>query len=169
MATWPVGYEAVTVKVAILRPSLTIAIGWNTFAKSPPRAESGLTPVALLSGSLWTRATTRLTEGAVKSSIHRIKWEQSFLLISASHRAAAKLLVDGAAARIAEGLAALLLYVWLVLVVCGEDLRHHDASWIAYLLLLALLAWIMLTTALGRMQSRVRDVNAGSGFPTPDR
>lgn len=131
-----------------------------------PGALTGLAPVALVSGSLWAPATMRLTEGGLKSSIHRISWEQTYLLISASHRAAAKLLVDGVAARIAEGVAALLLYGWLAFVVRGEDLRQHSASWIAFLLVLALLAWIALTRALGRMPRGVGKSDAGgSGAP----
>jgi hypothetical protein len=123
----------------------------------------GLTPLAILNGSLWTRSTMRLTEGAVKSSIHRINWEQSYLLISANHRATAKLLVDGAAAHIAEGLASLLLLAWLALIVRGEDLGHHDASWITYFLLLALLAWVMLTRALGRAHADRQAMDLGTG------
>lgn len=64
-------------------------------------------PLALLGGSAGALATAsllaptllRIAEGGLRSSIHRVNWEQAFLLLTRAQRASAKLLVDGAGAR----------------------------------------------------------------------
>jgi ATP/ADP translocase len=115
-----------------------------------PTVLVGLVPLTLSTAAVGARATLRLAEGGLKSSIHRVSWEQSYLLVGPTQRAAAKLLVDGAAARMAEGAAALLLYAWLMFVVRSDDLAQHSSSWLTYLLIVALLAWIALTRRLAR-------------------
>jgi hypothetical protein len=72
------------------------------------------------------------------------------LPLTPAQRASAKLLVDGAGARLAEGIAALVMLVWLRVAVGGQGLEGRDASFFAWLLLAATLAWVLLTLRLGR-------------------
>lgn len=153
----------------VVTPRLQRRVGLVGSLLVLPSALVGLTPAAILSTSLWARTTMRLAEGGLKSSIHRVSWEQSYLLIPSRQRAAAKLLVDGTAARLAEGVAALLIYSWLALAVRDEGLRQQSGSWITYLLLLALLVWIALTRALGRAQSLASESDAALEGPLDGR
>ena len=112
----------------------------------------------------------RVAEGGLKASIHRVSWEQAYLPVAAARRAAVKVLVDGAGARVAEGLAALLLLGWLELVVRGGSLVGRDIRWLTYALAAASVASVALTTGLAR---RLRSALAAagplsSGVPLPD-
>ena len=115
-------------------------------------------PLALLSGSAGLLATAwllgpsllRIAEGGLRSSVHRVSWEQAYLPLTPAQRASAKLLVDGAGARVAEGIAALVMLVWLRVAVGEQGLEGRDASFFAWLLLAATLAWVLLTLRLGR-------------------
>lgn len=117
-------------------------------------------PAALLAGaagllamaSTGTRALLRVVEGGLKSSIHRANWEQAYLPLGRSHRTVAKLLVDGAATRIAEGAAALAVYVWLRVSLGMNEaaIVGSDTSWVTYLLLITISAWMLTTRAMGR-------------------
>ncbi|MBI4521488.1 MAG: hypothetical protein HY701_11680 [Gemmatimonadetes bacterium] len=127
-----------------------------------PGALALLAPVAIMNASPALRSALRLTEGGLKSSVHRASWEQAFLPLSGHRRAAAKLLIDGAAARIAEGTAALVLYAWLTLMVGPRDLTSQDSAWITYALLASSLTWVLLTVRMARMRS-----SAGSSTATP--
>lgn len=70
--------------------------------------------VALLaSASVALRAALRVTEGGLKSSIHRTSWEQAFLPFDPGRRPLAKLIVDGGGAHAAEGLTAGVLLLWM--------------------------------------------------------
>lgn len=104
----------------------------------------------LASASLFSRSLLRVVEGGLKASIHRVNWEQAYLPLDGSHRPAAKILVDGMGARIAEGLAALLLFLWVRLAVAGGVPLERRASWLGYALFAASLVWVALTRALVR-------------------
>ncbi len=114
-----------------------------------PAALLGGAAMLLASASVASRALLRVTEGGLRSSIHRVSWEQAYLPVSRAQRAAAKLLGDGAG-RVAEGLAALVLFLWLHLVVAGRPLPEQKTAWVTYLLLGMSLLWLGLTQALGR-------------------
>ena len=96
------------------------------------------------------RSLLRVAEGGLKASIHRVNWEQAYLPLNPTQRAVAKLVVDGAAARVAEGVAAAALLAWLHFVVKGRDLVGQDTSWITYTLLLASFVWMGASWALAR-------------------
>ena len=96
------------------------------------------------------RSLLRVAEGGLKASIHRVNWEQAYLPLNPTQRAVAKLVVDGAAARVAEGVAAAALLAWLHFVVKGRDLVGQDTSWITYALLLASFVWMAASWALAR-------------------
>ena len=78
--------------------------------------------------------------------------------------------MDGAGARVAEGLAALLLFAWLKLVVGGDSLVGRDIRWLPYALATASLVWIVLTRALARRLKvdLVGPPPLSTGGPLPD-
>jgi ATP/ADP translocase len=92
----------------------------------------------------------RVMDGGLKASIHRVNWEQAYLPLARTQRASAKVLVDGAGARVAEATAALILLAWLQLVVGGGSVVGRSTSWITVLLVAALAAWVGLTQVLVR-------------------
>lgn len=107
-----------------------------------------LTPAAIINASVMLRSTLRLAEGGLKSSIHRVSWEQAYLPLTPGHRGTAKLIIDGAASRIAEGAAALLLFAWMASVAEGADVARQDLSWLTYALLVAAVLWVLATRML---------------------
>lgn len=110
-------------------------------------------PIAILgtgvfmigNASLLMRSGLRATEGGLKASIHRSNWEQAYLPLSKEQRQAAKLIIDGAGARIAEGLAAGALYVWLVVAVGDGSLKGQSTTWLTYSMIGAAGTWVALT------------------------
>jgi hypothetical protein len=87
-------------------------------------------------------------EGGLRSSIHRVSWEQAYLTIDRPRRAQTKLVVDGIAGRLAEGGIALILLAWLRFAVGDRPLVGSDGGSVDYLLLYASLAWLGLTITL---------------------
>lgn len=81
-------------------------------------------PVALAAGSVATIVggaglgyfALRVLEGSLKSSVHRSNWEQTYGPLSPSERSVVKVLIEGLGVRMAEGLAGLVIVVWLLLV-----------------------------------------------------
>lgn len=124
----------------------------------------------LASASLSMRSLLRVAEGGLKASIHRVSWEQAFLPLGQAQRAAAKVLIDGAGARVAEGLGALLLWAWLALVVRGASLEGRDVSWITWVLLGAAVLWVFATRRLaaGLGLQAVAAPDAALVVPLPD-
>jgi hypothetical protein len=138
-----------------LMPRLQRAVGVHGSLLVLPAALLGgaaalLATAILATATFAAPALLRITEGGLRTSIHRANWEQAFLPVERAQRAAAKLLVDGAAARVAEGLAALLMLVWLHIAVAEGDLLGRDTSFFAYLLVGSSLAWVVVTRVLGR-------------------
>jgi AAA family ATP:ADP antiporter len=115
-----------------------------------PTTLIGLMPTVLLGPALPAGSILRFVEGGLKSSIHRSSWEQVYLPIEPHHRVAAKLLVDGVGARMAEGLGAVLLLVWLLVVVNDQGIAGLSTSWISVALLVPLCLWFRLTRRLRR-------------------
>jgi hypothetical protein len=122
-------------------------------------ASALLGTVTVFAGSL-----LRITEGGLKASIHRVSWEQAFLPVRAGQRATVKIIVDGAGARVAEGLAALLLLAWLELVVRGGSLIGRDIRWLTYVLTAACAGWVAVTLVLAR---RLGVALIGGASPSP--
>lgn len=114
-----------------------------------PTALLGGATMLLASASVVSRGLLRVTEGGLRSSIHRVSWEQAYLPLRRAQRVSAKLLGDGAG-RVAEGLAALVLFLWLQLVVAGRPLPGQRTAWVTYLMLGTSMLWLGLTRALGR-------------------
>ncbi|MEE8348205.1 MAG: hypothetical protein V3R94_01445 [Acidobacteriota bacterium] len=108
----------------------------------------GLAGLVMVSATVVGRAVLKVTEGGLKSSIHRSIWEQVFLPLGSGRRAMAKVMVDGLFARISEGIAAVALYIWLLSVPNLEaDLK---LSWVTWVILVSVLLWILLTRYLSK-------------------
>jgi ATP/ADP translocase len=133
----------------VITPRLQKAVGVHGSLLVLPSAVLGGATSLLASASLFGPSLLRAVEGGLRSSIHRVSWEQAYLSIETARRAQAKLIVDGMAGRLAEGATAVVLLVWLRLVVGGRPLGADDTSSITYVLLAASLVWVGLVRTLG--------------------
>jgi AAA family ATP:ADP antiporter len=106
-------------------------------------------------GSGFTQSFLRVAEGSLKSSIHRVSWEQAYLPLQRAQRAIAKVLVDGLGARLAEGTGAAIILFWLHAVVGNHGLVGRSAAWVGWLLFGVVVLWIALTSLLGRRLAEV--------------
>jgi len=153
-----------------LAPRLQGAIGVGGSLLILPTAL--LTGVLLGGASLFARSMLRVMDGGLKASIHRVNWEQAYLPLARTQRASAKVLVDGAGARVAEATAALILLAWLQLVVRGGSVVGRSTSWITVLLVAALAAWVGLTQILVRRLRTAAGADATDemriAIPLPD-
>jgi AAA family ATP:ADP antiporter len=155
-----------------IAPRLQGAVGVHGSLLVLPTAVVGGAATLLASASALAPSVLRAVEGGLRSSVHRTSWEQAYLTIDRPHRAQTKLLVDGMAGRLAEGLIALVLLAWLRVVIGGRSLAGQDGAWISYLLLGAAVACVGLTVALGsnagaRTAWRVSRAPAAA-LPLPD-
>ncbi len=133
-----------------LLPLLHRLIGVHDSLMIMPGILLGGAAALLGSVSLGARSLLRVAEGSLKASVHRASWEQAYLAVGRSQRAVAKVVVDGAGVRIAEGFAGLMLFVWFRLVIGDAGLADRDTAWLNYVLVAAALVWVGLTTALSR-------------------
>jgi ATP/ADP translocase len=114
-------------------------------------------PFALVGGAgfvtaaatAFSQSVLRVTEGGLRSSVHRSIWEQAFITVQSSERSTVKLAVDGVGARIAEGIGAGVLYVWVQNVAPGGVVTGPlDTRWMAWLTLLTVGIWLFVTQRL---------------------
>lgn len=106
---------------------------------------------ALLAGLVMTIGPgLRIAEGGVKQSLHRSSWEQAFLPVKGSDRGLAKLVVDGAGARMAEGLAAALLVLWIRFGLRDRTPAPEDARVLVACVVVTTLVWLLLALATRR-------------------
>jgi hypothetical protein len=133
-------------------------------------------PFALIGGSSFATAAAtafslsvlRVTEGGLRSSVHRSIWEQAFIPVDSSERSVVKLAVDGIGARIAEGVAAIGLYIWVQRVAPGGVLNGPlDTRWMAWLTLATVIAWLVITQKLRVQIGRERA--PAQTQPAPER
>jgi hypothetical protein len=120
-------------------------------------------PFALIGGASFASAAAtafslsvlRVTEGGLRSSIHRSIWEQAFIPVASGERSVVKLAVDGIGARIAEGIAAAGLYFWVQRVAPGGAVtKPLDTTWMAWVTLATVAVWLIVTQRL-RVQAQV--------------
>ena len=136
-----------------------------------PLAMVGGASVLLGSSSLLLSSGLRATEGGLKSSIHRSNWEQTFVSMSRTTRTVAKLIIDGTGARFGEGLAAVIMLIWLS-GVSRSDLAGLDTSSLMRLLLAVAILWLLLvwklrhSRVLKKREGLLR--NADVRIPVPD-
>jgi ATP/ADP translocase len=114
-------------------------------------------PFALVGGASFASAAAtafslsvlRVTEGGLRSSIHRSIWEQAFIPVDSGERSVVKLAVDGIGARIAEGIAAVGLYFWVQRVAPGGVVtKPLDTTWMAWVTLATVIVWLLITQKL---------------------
>lgn len=163
---------ALVVQLAVM-PRLQHLVGVHGSLLVLPSALVAGAAGLLANASVAMRSFLRVAEGGLKSSIHRVSWEQAYLPMSRAHRAVAKILVDGAGARVAEGGAALALYIWIHSSVRpSTSLLGRDTTWVTYLLLAITILWVILTRALGRrlapILAQVGDREFRPDIPLPD-
>jgi len=133
-------------------------------------------PIALLGGSAFTvvaattlsRSVLKVTEGGLKASIHRPLWEQAFIPIQSTERSVGKMLVDGIAPRIAEGIGAMILFLWVMrLDVSNGNIEiasvFPESRWMAWIILFAVIAWLFLVRRLHQEMQNL-DVGQNNGI-----
>ena len=116
-----------------------------------------LLPGALLGGlglfAVWrivqAQTMLRVVEGGLKSSIHRSMWEQVYLPIKRTFRDVAKVVVDGAVQRVAEGVGAAVLLIWLA--TTEASLQQLSFTWLSWMIVVSSILWLMLTRYLGAL------------------
>jgi len=111
-------------------------------------------PVALVGGATFataaatalSRSVLRVTEGGLRSSVHRSIWEQAFIPVDSTDRSVVKIVVDGVAARIAEALGAIAILLWLKQAAPdGVIAMPLNTSWMAWATLVTVAVWLVIT------------------------
>jgi len=133
----------------VVAPWLQSRLGVGGTLMLLPAALLGSAGVFSTTATVEARAVVKVTEGGLKSSIHRSMWEQVYLPIERGQREMTKAVVDGAIARVSEGLGAAVLYAWILSTSVG--LEELDLRWISWAILGVVAAWIMLTRYLNRL------------------
>lgn len=118
---------------------------------------AGAAALVAMGGSIALRSGVRVAEGGLKSSVHRSNWEQTYLAVERTKRVMAKVVIDGMGTRLGEGLAGVLLLIWLEFVIGSYDIVGQDISWVSYTLLIGALAWVLLTR---KLKQRFTDTGA---------
>lgn len=111
-------------------------------------------PIALIGGAGFATAAAtalslsvlRVTEGGLRSSIHRSIWEQAFIPLASAERSSVKLAIDGVAARMAEAFGALAILLWLKQVAPdGIVPATFDTRWLTWATLIVVSIWLVIT------------------------
>lgn len=114
-------------------------------------------PLALIGGATFvtaaatalSRSVLRVTEGGLRSSVHRSIWEQAFIPLDSTERSSVKIAVDGIAARIAEAVGAVAILLWLKKVAPdGMIPMPLDSNWMAWVTLVIVAVWLVVTQKL---------------------
>lgn len=111
-------------------------------------------PIALIGGATFvtaaatalSRSVLRVTEGGLRSSVHRSIWEQAFLPVDSTDRSSVKIAVDGIAARIAEAIGAFAILLWLKQAAVGGVIPMPlNTNWIGWVTLVTVAVWLLIT------------------------
>ncbi|MBI2348347.1 MAG: hypothetical protein HYV05_06780 [Deltaproteobacteria bacterium] len=111
-------------------------------------------PFALIGGATFvtaaatalSRSVLRVTEGGLRSSVHRSIWEQAFIPVDPTDRSSVKIAVDSIAARTAEAIGALGILVWLRQAAPDGALPMPlNTTWMAWVTLATVTAWLLIT------------------------
>jgi len=131
-------------------------------------------PIALIGGATFvtaaatalSRAVLRVTEGGLRSSVHRSIWEQAFIPVDPTERSTVKIVVDGVAARIAEAFGAFAILLWLKQAAPDGVLPMPlDTNWIGWATLATVAVWLLITQ---RMRVQIKE-DRGELIATPSR
>lgn len=133
-----------------------------------PFALIGSASFATAAATAFSLSVLRVTEGGLRSSVHRSIWEQAFIPIESGDRSTVKIAADGVAARVAEGLAAIGLYFW-VLNVAPDGIVSGplDTRWMAWLTLLTVITALFIIQTLKR-QSWQETAPSQPAAPVPE-
>jgi len=132
-------------------------------------------PVALIGGATFvtaaatalSRSVLRVTEGGLRSSVHRSIWEQAFIPVDSAERSLVKIVVDGVAARIAEAIGAVAILFWLKQAAPDRVIPMPlNTSWMAWVTLVTVAAWLLITQKL-RVQMK-KDRGEIKATPAPE-
>jgi ATP/ADP translocase len=114
-----------------------------------PFALAGGAAFASAAATAFSRSVLRVTEGGLRSSVHRSIWEQAFIPVDSGDRSTVKLVVDGVAARIAEAIGALVILIWLKQAAPGGTIDVPlDTRWMSWVVLATVAAWLIITQTL---------------------
>lgn len=111
-------------------------------------------PIALIGGASFvtaaataiSRSVLRVTEGGIRSSVHRSIWEQAFIPLESAERSSVKVGVDGVGARIAEAIGAVAILLWLKQVAPdGAIPVPLNTRWIGWATLMIVVLWLLVT------------------------
>jgi ATP/ADP translocase len=111
-------------------------------------------PIALIGGATFvtaaatalSRSVLRVTEGGLRSSVHRSIWEQAFIPVDSSDRSSVKIAVDSIGARIAEAIGAVAILFWLKqLAPNGAIPMPLNTNWIGWVTLVTVAVWLLIT------------------------
>lgn len=119
-----------------------------------PFALAGGATFATAAATAFSHSALKVTESSLRSSIHRSIWEQTFIPFAAAERSYIKLSVDGVGAKLAEGLGAGAMLIWMhAAVPGGVPASQMNTTWMSWLTLLVVIIWLGITHKL-RIQAR---------------
>jgi ATP/ADP translocase len=131
-----------------------------------PLALIGAATFATAAATALSRSVLRVTEGGLRSSVHRSIWEQAFIPLDSTERSSVKLAVDGMGARFAEILGAATILIWLRQTATQGTLPMPlDTSWLVWFTLATVAIWLVITQ---RLRTQVKK-EAGEVRMTPVR
>ena len=135
-------------------PKIQDKIGLRGGLMVLPFALAGGAAFASAAATAFSRSVLRVTEGGLRSSVHRSIWEQAFIAVDSGDRSTVKLVVDGVASRIAEAIGAFVIFIWLKQTVPGGTIDMPlDTRWMSWVILATVAAWLIITRTL-RVQGR---------------
>ena len=133
-----------------------------------PFALIGGATFATAAATAFSRSVLRVTEGGLRSSVHRSIWEQAFISVDSSERSSVKIAVDGIAARIAEAIGALAILFWLKQAVPDGVIKMPlDTRWISWVLLVTVAVWLLVTRKL-RVKVKAQETSTKPAFSEVD-
>ena len=130
-------------------PKIQDKIGLRGGLMVLPFALAGGAAFASAAATALSRSVLRVTEGGLRSSVHRSIWEQAFIPVDSVDRSTVKLVVDGVAARIAEAIGALVILLWLKQAVPNGMIDMPlDTRWVSWVILATVVTWLIITQSL---------------------
>jgi MFS family permease len=130
-------------------PKIQDKIGLRGGLMVLPFALIGGAAFASAAATAFSRSVLRVTEGGLRSSVHRSIWEQAFIPVDSVDRSTVKLVVDGIAARIAEAIGAVVILLWLKQAVPSGMLDMPlDTRWMSWVTLATVVCWLVITQRL---------------------
>jgi ATP/ADP translocase len=145
-------------------PTIQDKVGLRGGLMVLPLALIGAASFATAAATALSRSVLRVTEGGLRSSVHRSIWEQAFIPLESTERSAVKLAVDGIGARIAEIAGAVAILVWLKQAASEGGLPMPlDTSWIVWFTLVTVAIWLVITQ---KLRTQVKE-EAGEAKVTP--